>query len=369
MRGSILPLWVARRLEPRKKWDSVQGASTGAPNTLNEIPFSSLLSTAHKAGKDIFVNKKAPAQTGQSFLTSIALLCGVLLSSVLVLWYLSEPEERLGRAYQSVEEDEPTPHQSTSPSRSPAERSTPRSEPVPAEKIAEQPSFADALDEAINLKDAGAIDESMALLNKMQESDPNNEHLLLERAMLASREKDDPQMAKELLEKILLQNPNHLTAADELYYSYQRLQDVEGGIAAMKNLKENASAGEKAGVDFVLGRLLLESGQVEEGQALLEQAAAAESTNSPFLKEQLAHAYGRTGDYEKARSAWEELAREEIPSYASLNAKTKMAEILEAEGKFDEARKSLQDLLAIDPGHPQGLALLQRLDQRPTANY
>ena len=315
---------------------------------------------------------KQPKQSpnGTSFISSLLLLSGLLVSFFAVFWILRTPEDRLGRAYQAEEKsDSPraAKHSTSATAASDSDKasaSAVTSTQGDSTASATEPSnIEDGLEKARILMDSGSVTESAAVLAKLQEADPTNEKILYQRALLASREQNDPAGAKVLLEKIVEQNPAQIAAADELYFTYEMTKDFDGGMRKMQELKQKAGASEKPALDYVMGRLLLEAGQTNEGRIQLEQAVAA-GANDSFVREHLAEAYERSGMYQKSKEAWESLAQDETPSYSSLNAKSKLAEILVSEGKFDEAEQKVQELLAIHPKHPEGLKLQAALQQR-----
>ncbi len=173
----------------------------------------------------------------------------------------------------------------------------------------------------------------------------------------------DPGLARDILEAVLAKNPEQIDAAQNLFFVYEHLEDLAGAKERLKKLEASLGEGAKPGLNYILGRLMVESGEVEEGKQRLEQVVAA-GVDDPYVREQLAVAYVRSGDGAHARETWRALAEDEVPSQASFNAKAKLAELLLSEGKVDEAKAKLEDILSQDPSNPFALTVWERLKRR-----
>jgi Tfp pilus assembly protein PilF len=187
----------------------------------------------------------------------------------------------------------------------------------------------------------------------------NPEDDLYQRAMLATREKDDDETARVLLQDVLKQDPNHIAAADELYAIYERAENFEGALAALQKLERDSEQSERSGIDYGLGRLYLEFGHPDEARTRLERALESGGDN-PLVREQLAAAYMNLGEKELARREWQTLAQDPAAGRASVNAKARLAEVLFAEGRQAEADHYIMEVLQQDPQHRLGVLLSGR---------
>jgi tetratricopeptide (TPR) repeat protein len=300
------------------------------------------------------MSKPALPDTRQRSFIRMLLGFFVLLGSFYgVLAILKNPEEKAQKQF-VAEKVKPAKTQ---------ERQEPRiSEPVesnPLPKDRPPSRFPAALQDVKRLLDQGKLEESEALLAQMRAEDPHNVELVYQQALFAAREKSDYETARTLLKEVLLRDPNHIGAADELYAIYEKNEDFEGALAAMEKLETNAGSADHAGIDYGQGRLYLELGHPDEARWRLEQALQSGPDN-PLIREQLAAAYMSLGEKDLARREWQTLAQDESAGRASLNAKAKLAEALFIEGRQAEAEIYIREVLQQDPQHRLGNLLSGR---------
>lgn len=176
---------------------------------------------------------------------------------------------------------------------------------------------------------------------------------LYQKALIAVRDKEDDATARRLLQEALRENPNHIGAVDELYASYENLQDWEGALAAFQRLEGDSREGTAAGIDYGLGRLYLALGHPDQARIRLEEALESDADN-PRIREQLAATYDSLGEREWAHREWQRLAQDESAGSASLNAKIRLAEDSFAEGRWAEAEAYAKEVLKQDPQNRLG---------------
>lgn len=157
------------------------------------------------------------------------------------------------------------------------------------------------------LRDAGRLEESVAVLSRGLEAYPENEDLLYGRAMSnVVRERIDA--AERDLRRIIERDPENAHALNALGYTLvDRTERVAEGAA----LIERAYAlrpGDPAIVDS-MGWAAYRQGELEEARDYLERAY--ELARDPEIAAHLGEVLWRLGERERARAVWDEALAED----------------------------------------------------------
>ncbi|MDY6945965.1 MAG: XrtA/PEP-CTERM system TPR-repeat protein PrsT [Pseudomonadota bacterium] len=124
----------------------------------------------------------------------------------------------------------------------------------------------------------------------------------------------DPQKAVAQYEQLLKKQPKHVAALNNLAFLYQELHD-ERALATAR--QAYALAPQSPAIMDTLGWILVQSGNVTEGLALLERAATPKA--SPEMKYHYAVALARSGAKDRAKETLTALLGSETP-FASREA-------------------------------------------------
>ncbi|MEK7754881.1 MAG: tetratricopeptide repeat protein, partial [Acidobacteriota bacterium] len=192
--------------------------------------------------------------------------------------------------------------------------------PAGSEERANQGSLDRLLQQARSAQNDGRLDEAEAIFLRVLEADKANTRALL--------------------------------SLSRLYLRQRRWADASPLLARLAS-HQPASMEPRQ----MLARALLEEGRLDEAQRVYAGMAALEPDNLAVWRS-LGRIRGRLGDWAGAREAWS-CAKGIDP--VSLESRLELAAACHRAGDIDAAQAELQDILAREPDHREGLALLGRI--------
>jgi arylsulfatase A-like enzyme/Flp pilus assembly protein TadD len=210
------------------------------------------------------------------------------------------------------------------------------------------------MERARNLSSRGNSVEAIAQLDRMLAQDPGNVSGLTMRAqLLVGLERYDE--AEQNLAQCIAIDPDNAQA----YAIMTRLEMARGRPERALELAE-IGAGTRGAFEtlYVLQAAALERlGRGDEASRLLDQRLELHPDDADLLTAR-AEIHLRAGETDSA----EELLRRAVDGDAlHLGSAVTLANLLESQGRIDEASAVLEGLLRVDPGHPVALAALGRV--------
>lgn len=185
---------------------------------------------------------------------------------------------------------------------------------------------------------SGSSVDSEKAYKKAIELEANNEEALTGLAMVYS-DVGDTKRAIEMLRLVTERNPSTRTLA-ALAGSYEQMRDYASAVEVLKRAIELGS--DNGGrLKRALAQNLLYADKLEEALKLYNEIAAAEP-NDPQVQLRLSEIYRQKRDFAKARAA---LAKAKALDKDSLEVRYDEVNLLEAEGKTDQATTLLKGML------------------------
>jgi tetratricopeptide (TPR) repeat protein len=229
---------------------------------------------------------------------------------------------------------------------------------------------------AIGMIDAGNPTEALAVLEDVLKRDPKNEQALVEMAMIQLLDLKQPDVALQTMQRVLDVNPSNQVVLSELVSLYEDQGKVEEGLGFLTDVYQRSP--QSTDVAYGIGQLLTLSGRDAEAITFYEKAASGEG-NEVRATRDLAEAYARSGDSEKAIEAYDraiaglEDEREikggkgmptqfvdERINYTKIDKARELIRL----GDFDKAQALLDEVDGAMPGDESVMALRQTLNQR-----
>jgi len=253
----------------------------------------------------------------------------------------------------------------------------PRSGPIaPDTAVTTGPHEAE-LQRAISLIDGGRAEDAAAVLEGILKTDPTNEQALVELAMVNLLDFRKPEAAVGLLERALDVNPKNHVVIGELVSLYEEHGQPDAGIAFFGEMAGKHP--EAPEVAWGMGQMLSSQGRDSDAITWLERASTSTSDQRGRALSDLADAYSRTGQpdkaidsYRKAIAAEEQVTRnkaeqglprsfgEERVSHLRMD----LARELMMSGQLDRAQEILDDLRSRLPEDEGVTALLDQLKKQ-----
>lgn len=246
-------------------------------------------------------------------------------------------------------------------------------EPAPSEVLDDS-----NLKSAIELIDAGRIEDAVSTLEEILKQDPKNEQALVELAMINLLDLKQSAAAIDYLERAIEVNPENRIVVSELVGLYEEENRIDDGINYLQQLME--ANPNSPGVAHGLGQIYVSQGRDSDAIPYLEKAAA--QIESPVRAQRdLAEAYSRTGKKEKAIESYKKaIAAGEVEisgrgddqnssfERERINyIKMDLARELMSDNKWEEAESTLKELESAMPGDEQVANLLDILSKRRRA--
>lgn len=228
---------------------------------------------------------------------------------------------------------------------------------------------------AIALIDNGQVNEAVAALEAIVKKDPKNEQALVELAMIHLLDMKDPEQAIGYLQKAVVVAPANQVVMSELVSLYDEQQRLEDGVAFLQDVeKQNPGSPDVA---YGLGQMLSLAGRDAESIPYLERAAQQGDPIRAYRD--LAEAYSRTGDSERAVDSYDKSLQSMEKELESKRAQGLPAAYVEERihytkldkarelirmSDFDGAQRLLDEVGQQMPGDEGVAALQQNLNQK-----
>jgi FimV-like protein len=228
---------------------------------------------------------------------------------------------------------------------------------------------------AIALIDNGQVNEAVAALEAIVKKDPKNEQALVELAMIHLLDMKDPEQAIGYLQKAVVVAPGNQVVMSELVSLYDEQQRLEDGVAFLQDVeKQNPGSPDVA---YGLGQMLSLAGRDAESIPYLERAAQQGDPIRAYRD--LAEAYSRTGDSERAVDSYDKSLQSMEKELDSKRAQGLPAAYVEERihytkldkarelirmNDFDGAQRLLDEVGQQMPGDEGVAALQQNLNQK-----
>lgn len=178
--------------------------------------------------------------------------------------------------------------------------------------------------------------ESEKAYNSALKADPDSEDALTGLAMLYA-DLGDTQRAIDKLKTVTEKNPSENTLI-ALATAYEQIRDYKNAAAVLRKAAENT---ESARLRKALAQDLFFSGQTDEALALYQELAK-EDTRDGSLHLRMSEIYRAKRDFAKSR---EELNRAKAIDPENLEVLYADVDLLQAEGKTDQAITNLKNLV------------------------
>lgn len=243
-----------------------------------------------------------------------------------------------------------------------------QSSPAPGADANDEVEDAD-IERAINLVDAGNIQEAQQLLEGVLKRNPRDEQALVELAMIQLLDLKQTAQAIGYLERAIDVNPQNMIVMSELVSLYEDQGKVDEGLAFMQEVQSrNPQSPELA---HGVGQMMTLAGRDQDAIAYYEKASQSGAYQVRAYRD-LAEAYGKTGDPEKAIDSYGKAIQSQEQEIQELNGrglpvqfaeermaytKMDMARELIRTGDIDRAEALLEEIGPILPGDESITAL------------
>lgn len=186
-------------------------------------------------------------------------------------------------------------------------------------KTPESDSHLMKITEARDLIDAGNPSAAKKILEEMLLQNPDDVSALTEMGLLELIDFNKPNSAKLYLERALRVDPSNKMVLSELVNIYEQTNSVAEGLALFKSLSyENNNSTD---LSWAIGQTLMNLGNNEEAISYLEEATYDES--QPFyILTDLADAYSASGMPEKALETYQRAIIREKAKFAEIENDT-----------------------------------------------
>ena len=230
----------------------------------------------------------------------------------------------------------------------PIEVPPPAEAPAPAPKVeaAKPKKGPDGEDpdvqKAINLIDAGSIQEAVGVLEGVLKRDPKNEQALVELAMIYLLDMKQPDVATGYLQKVVEVNPGNQIVLSELVSLYEEQGRVDEGLGFLQGVQEKNP--QSPDLAYGVGQLLTLQGRDADAIDYLQKATQSPENRVRALKD-LGEAYARSGDPENAINSLNQAItsqEQEIQDKETRGLPVQFAEERLAYTKMDKARELMQ---------------------------
>ncbi len=152
----------------------------------------------------------------------------------------------------------------------------------------------------------------------------------------------------------------NLTQGLALYAAGDRLDQA---LSTFQKAAGTTAAGQVA--QFYVGATQLRMGQAKQAAASLDRAAVSASSRSlaDTARALEAEAYRRAGDLDKAAGIWRTLAQAQDGVFPPAEARVRLGDVLQAQGKTDEAKQAWREAASGSPDDPAALEARQKLGE------
>ncbi|MEI8027360.1 MAG: tetratricopeptide repeat protein [Pseudomonadota bacterium] len=236
----------------------------------------------------------------------------------------------------------------------------------------ESKSSDDSYKEAMAFIEAGDYQSAKERLEAIIKDNPDHLKALTELGMVYLIDLRQPDMALPLFEKVISADPSNQLVVNELIGVYEELGRQEEGVGFLQGLMEKNP--ENSAVSLGLGQIFL--GQNRTGDAIpyLEKSIQY-GTQPDYVYMDLGDAYSKQGQREKAidvyRQAVDMADRRLVESSSDQGLKQINEDMLQRNllnyarelgnfGRYDEATQALQRIIQQSPNHQGALAEMKR---------
>ncbi len=236
----------------------------------------------------------------------------------------------------------------------------------------ESKSSDDSYKEAMAFIEAGDYQSAKERLEAIIKDNPDHLKALTELGMVYLIDLRQPDMALPLFEKVISTDPTNQLVVNELIGVYEELGRQEEGIGFLQGLMEKNP--ENSAVSLGLGQIFL--GQNRTGDAIPYLEKSIQHGAQPdYVYMDLGDAYSKQGQREKAidvyRQAVDMADRRLVDSSSDQGLKQINEDMLQRNllnyarelgnfGRYDEATQALQRIIQQSPNHQGALAEMKR---------
>ena len=230
----------------------------------------------------------------------------------------------------------------------------------------------DSYKQAMAFIEAGDYQSAKERLEAIIKENPDHLKALTELGMVYLIDLRQPDMALPLFEKVISTDPSNQLVVNELIGVYEELGRQEEGIGFLQGLMEKNP--ENSAVSLGLGQIFL--GQSRTGEAIpyLEKSIQY-GTQPDYVYMDLGDAYSKQGQREKAievyRQAVDMADKRLVESASDQSLKQINEDMLQRNllnyarelgnfGRYDEATQALQRIIQQSPDHQGALAEMKR---------
>lgn len=226
--------------------------------------------------------------------------------------------------------------------------------------------------EAMAFIEAGDYQTAKERLEAIIKENPDHLKALTELGMVYLIDLRQPDMALPLFEKVITGDPNNQLVVNELIGVYEELGRQEEGIGFLQGLLEKNP--ENPAVSLGLGQIFLGQTRTVDAIPYLEKAIQ-HGTQPDYVYMDLGDAYSKQGQREKAIEVYRQavdMADRRVTEASSDQALKQINEdMLQRNllnyarelgnfGRYDEASQALQRIIQQSPDHQGALAELKR---------
>lgn len=197
----------------------------------------------------------------------------------------------------------------------------------------------------IDMIDEGNWSQAEKLLKQLAATDPENELVLLELAMIQLVDKRDPHAAKPYLKKAALVKPDSHQVISELISVYGDTNSLEEGIKFLKEMPY----GDSGAVNFGIGSALLSRGNAQEAIEYLERALERGVDDVESAQEEVAEAYLGSGQVDEAMQMWNSLIQSSQDPERRRELTLRKASVLKAQGNIQDSLDIMRDYILNHP--------------------